>query len=988
MQPELIKKVFVDSSVSIADSRFLDKVFRIVAKARKAAQVRDGDNLKRVCAEEYEDLSKRLDITGIQESCSVRNVLRTRRLANLLINDKGELMIALLSRVITHLKAHLYSLGPQRSLDSVRQEHVLTVLTLLQTNKELVRLLQGISKPYSHPQAEQIIRETLQLPHNTIIQDAHARRAALSAWLCYLRQNVGSCFATAPAILVQSEQPALFLTDLKDLINTGRLKRTFGGFEYVVPISSSWGAGDLRKPLILPAWEESDKTGMWNSPGLLLAFEAAELIDKAKSLEEKTGNLKEFIHSFINERHRGHTAILTSAEEIIRWALMKHFKLSEDDLEAFENRPKGMIHTSLLMQVSTPSSGMGGKGESSVNFYHKLDSALNAFKGLADNALLKSWEFSLASFSETKSEFTRWNLYSSLGLGPNEPGGIGEGLYKIIKQKVEYYNQKIGEVQIEYEQVFTQLKQLELRIRHAASERDAQWIRSDYQSKLNEFYSLEEIRDKTHAKTTRLANLFDTLIDKYDQLFPQYFQEVYDADMHEVQTGPYDDSPAGFRLVFKHGRANTSQWTKIRNPNEFIDALASFFTSTERELINSNEFTGFENELTEIVTSIVSHIRTKEFLETAFYRMAKAHNTPMIKDPLEHLEKIDKKPWAYTSGGTINTLLSCYFRREAKPTEVSRWVESPIELLVFFTDTLKQIPYKLLDDYRHDPNRSMIMHSPTHAFLLKPGIDQFKDAWQTEAYTYTWVRDNLVKPMERFLDSIQLDEESMDFLVEKLTEQVPLNFQHYFRKTFSHMHGDLPPNSFREYIVDKMGLERGLHYAGQPVISADDIDSSLYSLLPLFPTNQLKEKVGAIMSILPGLPADALPRINEILEEHALNRRTSSLMSSEGLQDACLALLCILFGTTTTPIDYQKEIARAAQQLGFAMPSPIVFADTNWVKDAFAFVVNPGTGSFELWRMDFNGRIGHPMSYWRQWLNGSRKDIPWGIYVKPHEYKL
>lgn len=86
----------------------------------------------------------------------------------------------------------------------------------------------------------------MNLPTNASISDAHARRAALSAWFCYLRQNVGSCFATAPAIMIHNEQPQQFLIDLADIVSTGRLKRTFGGIEYTAPLNGSWGNGDLK----------------------------------------------------------------------------------------------------------------------------------------------------------------------------------------------------------------------------------------------------------------------------------------------------------------------------------------------------------------------------------------------------------------------------------------------------------------------------------------------------------------------------------------------------------------------------------------------------------------------------------------------------------------------------------------------------------------------------------------------------------------------
>ena len=130
----------------------------------------------------------------------------------------------------------------------------------MRDDKEAVQLLRKIGKPYANKNADQIIRDTLDLPTTTAVTDAHARRAVLSAWLCYLRQNVGSCFATAPAILIHSEQPYAFLQDIDILLTTGRLKRTFGGIEYSAPLSASWGAGDLRRPTLLQrgdtAWQQ------------------------------------------------------------------------------------------------------------------------------------------------------------------------------------------------------------------------------------------------------------------------------------------------------------------------------------------------------------------------------------------------------------------------------------------------------------------------------------------------------------------------------------------------------------------------------------------------------------------------------------------------------------------------------------------------------------------------------------------------------------
>lgn len=989
MQPDQINKTLSSAQVSINDSRLLQLVFSTVANERKNLQSLDGDNIKRVCAEEYDELSQQLDDTQIQESCAVRNVLRTRRLANLLVNDKGELNLSLLPHLIDFLTTHQYSLGAHRQSDGKRQAHIIKVLTLLKDNKEIQRILRQINKPHLHPQADQIIRDTLQLPVNTFITDAHAQRAALSAWMCYLRQNVGSCFATAPAIIVHDEQPDLFLTDLFELLGTGRLKRTFGGIEYTVPLNSSWGAGDLRKPLFLERHPKREETGIWYAPGLLMALEEAAIIKPDLTLPEKTSKIKEKIQQVFPEWSVHHPEIISNAEEIIRRILMHHFEITSQDLQAYDLRPRGMIHANLMMQASSVGTGMGGKGEACSQFYYQHDRAETVFKGLADNALLKAWEFTMASFSETKSEFTRWNLYSSLGLGPDEPGGIGRSLFGIIKQKLDMYNQKSNDLQIEYEAMFMQVKQLESRIRNVSSEKEAQWVRVEYQSKANEFYLLEELRDEAHEKAKVFANLFNVLVDRYDKLFPQYFQEVYDPDLHEVQTGPYDDSPAGFRLLFKHGRANTSQWTKIKTPNEFVDSLTHFFNATEPEITTSDEFKGLESDMSDIVTTVVTHIKTKEFLETAFNRMAIAHKTQPIEDPLDNLEKIQAKPWAYISGGTMTTLVSCYYRREQKPSEISRWVESPMELLVFLIDTLKQVPHKIMESYAKDPDKSILIHSPTHAFTLKPGISPFKEAWQSEEYTYTWARDTLVKPMENFVDNLEFDEEMIEYVVQTLSNQVPVNFQPYFKQSFSRIHGKMTPQDLRDFLLDRMSKERGLQYRGNRVLSSMDIDSKLYSLLPLFPASELNERLHAIIDHLPNidLSEDLKSQIFE-----AIGTQTDRLgqarriISAQRLQEICEAFLCAAYQKTALPFDVSAQILTSARALGYAMPAPIIFADTNWTKDYFAFTVNPGTKRLELWRVEINGTPGSPMSMWREWLDGSRKDRMWGVYSRPQEY--
>ena len=857
------------------------------------------------------------------------------------------------------------------------------MLVTLNESKDMQRFLKNVSKPYANRYADQVIRDTLALAPNSMVTDADAKRAVLSAWLCYLRQNVGSCFATAPAIIVHDEQPEQMLMDMLEILGTGRLKRTFGGIEYSVPISASWGSGDLKRFFLLPLDISSTPSGIWLSPGLIKAFEAAGLINPDDPLKQRIEQNKKLVSSVLDTWETQAPYAITSAEELIKRVLFKQLGLTQVDLDEYENRPRNLLQSNLMMETATLG---GGKGQACANFYLRLEAAENGFKCIADNALLKTWEFTLASFAETKAQFTRWNLYSSLGLGAEEEGGIGQALYSILKRKVEESNRKIEEFQAEYEIAYGNIKYLEARIRSASTEKEAQWIKAEYQSKRNEFDMLEEMRDRYHRRAQRFANLFDVLMNTYDDLFPRYFQEVYDADMHEVSSNPHDDSPAGFRLLYKHGRSNTSQWTRIKTPNEFIDALASFFNNTESEVSAAPQLAGLESEVSEMISAIVAQIRSQEFLETAFYRMARAHQTPIIKDPLQHLDKIEKKPWAYTSGGTMGTLVSCYYKTESLPTETERWVENPTELLVFLLDTVKQIPPKLFEGFENDPSKSLLIHSPTHAFLLKPNWGLFKEAVQSEVFTYTYVRDQFILPAEKFIRKMDMEESMQEFLIGRIAQKVVPDFRHYFRQVFSYVAGKKDPVEFRNMLVHTISHERGLRY-GRGVIQIDEIDSLLFSALPLFPAYELKARSDEILAKLPNISPQLLEDVAALWDEMTPSIAGEMWMDAKTLQNVTKAMICLASQETSSQYNYHWEVSQAARELGYAMPMPIIFADTNWTRDMFAFLVSPGTGRFELWRVDYTGSVGAPMSAWEQWLNGSDRVRTWGVYVRPYEYR-
>lgn len=987
MNKELLDEIISEIELPLEDPRFYAEAHRVVYEKKKEMRKQDPDQLVYLFGKEYTKLSQQLDISLLQESCSVRNQLKTRRLARLLIDENGVLDRKALEDVLSAAEKFIYPLGPDRQLDAVRNEHILHVLKHLRDNPKIERLLKMITRPNMHRIAEQTIRETLQLPQKAMVTDTHARQAALAAWLCFLRQNVGSCFATAPAIIVQREQPELLLKDIQEMFSTGRLKRIVEGEEYAVPISYSWGAGELRKVFYFSKNPNVDEPGIWNSPGLLRALVNVGVIDESLHLNEQFVVLKDLIRAALESWDTSQEWFFTNAEKVLEKVILRHFDLTEEEVKEFLLRPKGMVHDSLMMHVVKEGKS-AAKSDRCRHFLAAFDQAKNTFKSLSENALLKTWEFTLASFAETKAQFTKWNLYSSLGLKPEDVGGIGPRLYEVINRLLQECNEKVKRYQEEYEVLYNQLQHLGRKSRSVRSEQDAQWVKVEYQSKSSEFYSLEALRDKWHMKARRYSQLYDVLIDWYYRLFPQYFQEVYDPDIHEVSSGPFDDSPAGFRLLYKHGRSNTSQWTLIRNHTEFIDSLVSFFTAAEREISNSEDMKVFEEDLAEITTRIVTHIRSEEFLESAFHRMARVHGAPLVQDPLNNLDKIQKKPWVYTSGGAVTTLISCYFRLGDKPHDVSRWVENAMELMVFLIDSVKEAPQQVLDEVLEEENKSFLMHSPTHAFLLKPGWPDFREGWKSSDYTFSWVRDRYVKPAEEFVRGIYLDDEKMKFLIDELTEFVHPNIRPYFKQTFYALGGSMSAQDFRYHLIDTIEVTRGLRIGGRGCLSSAEMDSVLFSSLPLTTNYQLVDRVARVLERLSGLTEEEKEMAIKLCESLSGKYSAPKLISAKGLQGIIRALVMIVKFESTGKVNYPKHIAEIAQQEGFALPKPFIFADTNWVKDYFSFVVNPGNGNLELWRTDDMGTVGEPMREWKMWLDGSRRKPDWGVYNRAYEYRL
>jgi hypothetical protein len=110
------------------------------------------------------------------------------------------------------------------------------------------------------------------------------------------------------------------------------------------------------------------------------------------------------------------------------------------------------------------------------------------------------------------------------------------------------------------------------------------------------------------------------------------------------------------------------------------------------------------------------------------------------------------------------------------------------------------------------------------------------------------------------------------------------------------------------------------------------------------------------------------------------------VMSAKRLLELAKGLSALIQGTTSSSIDLHKAIVDALRARNRLLKVPLIVADSNWVRDYFAFVVNPATSNLELWSVDFYGVTGKQITSWKNWLNGSTRSPQWGIFSKPFEY--
>lgn len=721
----------------------------------------------------------------IPEDTGLKRFLkRAQCIAEFLIDDLGVFQKKNLEELCSSFEAEGNLFHPFGLNDPFFIGHLKVQLNFLLNSEGFLKKIRLFEPPVCHSLAEEVILLSLGPEKKGPLLGVQIKRAVLSALLVPLRQNVGSCFATAPAIYVQRDFPEMLLDDLYQLLFTGRLKRVIAGVEHVVPFTFS--------------------------------------------------------------------------------------------------KPDGIYHP-----------------------------------------LLKAWEFTIASFSEVKMEFSSWNLYVSLGLHPEERGGLGKVIVESCEEMLEKTREKLKGLAEQHTAAMLRVQSVENILRGASDDSQVRRLKAELQAHLYHARSLEEMHAGENEKGKVIAELVPKLLKQYHLFFPLYFQEVFDPNLVEKMGNSYGDSPAGFRLLYKHGRSDPTLWERIYDAKQYVASLIDFFTATEKLILSALEWKEGEECLEKITTELITYLRSPLFIETAFQRIQKAHHDKT------------RTPWCYVSGGTLETLSKTYFRRESQITEESRVMESPSDLAIFLVELLKNTRIRKI------PER-FLASSPEHAFLVLPYLSPFYEGWQESGFTYTWVRDQIFLPAEKFYAEITLSTFQKRFLLQRLG----------LRSFPDIPHSKIIP--WRSQVL--------LHG-----VDPSKLDHLLLKSLPLTSKEQVPAWISRLLE-----PFDLDPlKIPEMSEEY---------LTSEELKELAKLLYIQSVKKVALGVDLHTEIEKRARFLGLSPPPPLLFGDSNWDTYFLGCLVNPGTGNLELWRLNFLGTSGFPMTPWRSSFGGEGAPS-WSFYL-------
>jgi hypothetical protein len=568
----------------------------------------------------------------------------SQKIAEHLVKDDGQLHLDFLKILIENLPIAPFPC-----------EHIKDLAIKLLSDKSLQKKITDFDVPVT-AEFEKFVR--LCCGDNEALNKSQLRRAIVSALFGYLRQTVGSCFATAPCLYILKKHPDYFLDDLLTLSKKNHLRRISLGHLVEVPMALSMGAHFLHSKI-----------------------QAQDLHDS-------------FFIDFL-KKHNIHEKI--------------------QEKESF----KQVLGEELALVFYS-------------NCYHPL---------------LKIWEYTVASFCDAKGEFSESTLYLTLGLDAKFPEGLGEFFQSIYQKKLDDKHILLLEAQNEAYLAHQRLVMAEALAKNAQTENALQRAKSEIIAANYGLHAKTLDYEEIKKEQDKVKQLYTEKMQLIKENLPEVFQESYDPDL-STSAHHDEDAPAGFRLFVKDGRL-TSRLTPIKNEDDFVKAIRSFLETLEAKMITSCQDNDSKRTLEQVITESIQFTSSKKFLEKAYLRAQSRHQQAL--------------PWAYVSGGTLETLLKTYFRKDFLKHQTFE-AQSVKELFLDLIEYFKATSDANLEIYRKDPLAPLLLETNTHACLLLPGQSCFQALWDSTHFTYTDVRDKLIEPAIRLYQSYSNKSIPLEFL--------------------------------------------------------------------------------------------------------------------------------------------------------------------------------------------------------------------------------
>lgn len=374
--------------------------------------------------------------------------------------------------------------------------------------------------------------------------------------------------------------------------------------------------------------------------------------------------------------------------------------------------------------------------------------------------LLKSYEYTIASMTEFSVDSHTGNLFLALGIDPEVKDGLGHKMKNLIETEIQELKIEVEKAHIEAQKSLDVVNMTNSQMQQATSYERLNSLKAQGYSFESQMNAAIERRDLLVKEMEEMSSFLQVWIDKVLELAKGFFQETFNPNLKK-EALTFEDSPAGFTMMCKHGRQNIKAWTLIESSKDYILCLKEFFLFLERGLLETFKSSKMASFLHKITALSIDFIHDERFEDHALLRLKKASSNYTYLNC-----------YSYLSGGTLKSVLGCFTGKSNLLKEVLFKPKDALELLVKLIDFMKDSPNKLQERFMKDPNRGLLMQSETHAFIFKPGHSSMKEFWIDTNFSYSKIRDEFIRPLERFFSNYTFD----------LAEQI--HFCSYFFETF------------------------------------------------------------------------------------------------------------------------------------------------------------------------------------------------------------